>query len=218
MNGKATAPENIIAELSVGRPALIVDADEVLLQFVARLETFFPTKGYELRLESFQLQGNIYQQNTNTVAPNEIVKKLISTFFDECVDDIQPVNGAANALSELSSHFQIIILSNVPEHCRIRRQKSLNDLGMAYPVIANEGTKGPFVKKIIEQTNAPYSVFIDDLPPHHTSVASHSPPTQRIHFIADKRLRGFIPKAPDAHLRLNSWDEIKTALLTTERP
>tara|TARA_R110002096_G_scaffold236730_3_gene427509 strand:- start:393 stop:1049 length:657 start_codon:yes stop_codon:yes gene_type:complete len=217
MNGKLKTPDQIIASLAINHPILIVDADEVLLQFVKRLETYFPTKGYELRLESFQLHGNIYETKTNTASSQESVKKLISTFFDECVDDIPPVNGAVQALSELSNHFQILILSNVPERCRIRRQQSLCDLGMAFPVIANKGAKGPFVKRIVEQTNAQHSVFIDDLPPHHTSVANHSPGTQRIHFIADKRLRDFMPKAPDAHQRFDSWCEIKTALLETAR-
>ncbi|MEX0298572.1 MAG: hypothetical protein AB3N28_05850 [Kordiimonas sp.] len=204
--------EQIIKSLDSSRPALIVDADEVLLRFVERMETFFPTKGYDLKLESFQLLGNIYKQGSGQAADQATVKGLISDFFDECVDDIPAVESAADSLAVLSEYFNILVLSNVPERCRDRRERSLKNLGMNYPVIANKGSKGPMVKtiadKICQGTN-----FIDDLPPNHTSVASHSPDTHRIHFIADPRLSSFIPKAADAHVRYESWVEIKDNLI-----
>lgn len=205
------ATSKILDNLTRNKPTIIVDADEVLLQFVVGLEQYFPTKGYELRLESFQLFGNIYETSSNRLADQGEVKKLLGSFFDECVDDIPAVEGAATALEELSQEYQVVILSNVPSHCRERRAASLAALNMAYPVIANRGEKGPLVSQITERTGST-AVFIDDLPPHHTSVAQHSPDTHRIHFIADKRLSSMLPKAPDAHFRLHNWQEITQKL------
>ncbi len=210
MNGNIA--EQILKTIDSTRPALIVDADEVLLRFIERMETFFPTKGYMLKLQSFQLLGNIYEQGNDQPADQTTVKSLISSFFDECVDDIPPVDDAAESLRDLSKHYNILILSNVPERCRERRQVSLKNLGMNYPVIANKGAKGPMVKTIADKICQGTS-FIDDLPPNHTSVASHSPETHRIHFIADPRLSSFIPKAPDAHVRHDSWQEIRNSLI-----
>lgn len=204
--------EHIVSSLQVDLPTLIVDADEVLLQFVAGLETYFPTRGFELRLDSFQLSGNIYHLETGDRADGGQVKELIADFFQDCVDDVAPVDGAAEALAVLSRHFQIVILSNVPQNCRERRQKSLSKLGMAFPVIANKGEKGPSVKTINDTVRS-QTFFIDDLPPNHTSVARHSPNTHRIHYIADKRLAKMLPKAPDAHQRLENWADIQANLL-----
>jgi len=193
------------------RPILLVDADEVLLQFIKRLEQFFPTKGYELRLTSFQLIGNIYERETNTPVPANMISKLIDAFFDECVDDIPPVDGAVEALSKLSDTYQIAVLSNVPEHCKERRAQSLVNLGMNFPLIANKGDKGPAVKQLASQTEYK-TVFIDDLPPQHSSVKDHAHDTHRVHFIADKRLQDMIDKAPAAHHRIDCWQELTSHL------
>lgn len=193
------------------RPILLVDADEVLLQFIKRLEQFFPTKGYELRLTSFQLVGNIYDLETNTPVPPNMIGQLIDTFFDECVDDIPSVDGAAEALLKLSDTYQIAVLSNVPEHCKERRAQSLVNLGMNFPLIANKGNKGPAVKHIASQTKYK-TVFVDDLPPQHSSVKDHAHDTHRVHFIADKRLQNMIDKAPAAHHRIDCWQELTAHL------
>jgi len=207
--------EKTINSLLPDQPVLVVDADEVLLQFVTSLEHFFPSKGFELHLNSFRLQGNIFHRGSKDVADTATVKLLLEEFFDECVDTIPAVDGAADALHSLSKHFQVLILTNIPEHCRARREQSLKQLGMTYPVIANEGEKGPVVKKISTLSRCP-TAFIDDLPPHHTSVAKHSPSTHRIHFIADNRLSKLAPHATDAHSRCYSWPEITKYLLKLE--
>jgi hypothetical protein len=51
------------------------------------------------------------------------------------------------------------------------------------------------------------SVFVDDLAVHHESVAKHAPETWRLHMIAEPRLAAPTPPAPDAHARIDGWDE-----------
>ncbi|PCI59601.1 MAG: hypothetical protein COB37_11185 [Kordiimonadales bacterium] len=204
--------DDILATIDRSRPILLVDADEVLLRFVERLSAYFITQGFELRLTSFQLAGNTYHIKSGKQAEAKEVKHLIASFFDACVDDIAAVAGAADALKELSSTFQIIILSNVPRNCRARRMQSLSDQGMPYPVIANKGEKGPAVKAFATATDK-ITVFVDDLPPQHKSVKAECPESHRVHFIADSRLAEMIGKAPAADIRIDNWPLLTKHLL-----
>ncbi len=204
--------QDIISALSPHRPLLLVDADEVLLKFLEHMETFLNSQNYELRLTSFRLTGNIFTRGTDEAAEHSEVRNLIARFFDDCVDDIPPVEGAAEALQALSNQYQIIVLTNVPEHCRERRQKNLANHGIDYPLIANAGEKGPMVKRLTENLAGP-SVFVDDLAFHHRSVASHAPDTHRVHFVADTRLTQLVDKADEAHVRIDLWPELRDYLL-----
>lgn len=201
-----------MAKYNHALPLLLVDADEVLLQFVVALEIFLEQEGYELRLESFRLAGNLYNKKTQIAVTEQEISDLIRDFFDTSVDTLPAVPGAPESLRELSQHFDIKIVSNVPKHCRERRAANLASLGMSYPLIANKGDKGPIIEELTSNTEAP-SVFIDDLPNQHTSVKKYAPDTLRIHFIADKRLQKLISKASDAHYRIDCWDELTEHLL-----
>ncbi len=208
---RMTSLENVAAALNPARPLLIVDADEVLLRFVEHLEAFFPTRGFELRLTSFQLSGNIYEQKTNTVAPPQKVTELIGSFFDNCVDTVPAVDGAASALENLSEQYEVVVLTNVPHAHRARREAALWDMGFKYPVLSNAGEKGPAVKAL-KATTTHHVAFVDDLPPQLASVANHAPGTHLVHFVADPRLAAMITKAPDAHVRIDDWATLQTHL------
>ena len=75
---------------------------------------------------------------------------------------------------------------------------------MPYPVIAGKGPKGPVVKDLLGDFSQTV-VFIDDLPPNLTSVATETPQVKRLHFIADPRLAKLLPPARDAHRRIDDW-------------
>lgn len=213
-NGKGrdmTSLENVAAMINSQQPLLIVDADEVLLRFVEHLEAFFPTEGYELRLTSFRLSGNIFNIKKNEVASPAKVSELIDLFFARCVDTVPAVNGASDALQSLSIQYEIVILTNIPHQYRARREAALHDLGFNYPVLSNAGEKGPAVKQLHSMTNL-HSVFVDDLPPQLASVAKHAPDTHLVHFVADPRLADLIEKAPDAHVRIDQWSELQLHL------
>lgn len=212
-----TGIEEARALLHADRPLLLLDADNVLLQFVESLEDYLLSQGAELRLTSFQLGGNIYMQETGEAAPPEAVRQLISSFFDACVDHVPLVDGVSDALSELSDHYQIAILSNVPSRCRERRETSLKQQGIDYPVIANKGDKGPVARLLAESTNG-HVAFVDDLPPQISSVAAHAPDVHRVHFVADPRLAGMIGKAPDAHARFDDWPSLVPHLIALGAP
>lgn len=206
-----TTEAEILATIQPDRPLLLLDADEVLLRFVERLEAFLVTQGVELRLKSFQLSGNIYPIGGDTPVTPDKVPALIAGFFDTCVDDVPLVDGAKAALDELSLSHQIVILSNVPSRCRARREASLHDMGLHFPVLANKGEKGPVAQRLASAVPAG-TTFVDDLPPQLSSVASHAPDTHRVHFIGDPRLAQLIGKAPDAHERFDLWADLYSHL------
>lgn len=206
-----TSLENVATALNPEQPLLIVDADEVLLRFVEHLETFFLTEGYELRLTSFQLSGNIYHIQSNEAAPPARVTELIKAFFSKCVDTVPAVNGAAEALQSLANDYEIVVLTNVPHQFRSRRETALHDLGFKYPVLSNAGEKGPAVQQLQARTNL-HTVFVDDLPPQLASVATYAPDTHLVHFVADQRLAALIDKAPDAHVRIDQWSQLQDHL------
>jgi hypothetical protein len=192
--------------LDARRPLLIVDADEVLFLFLQGLERFIARRGLYLDLKSFALTGNIKHRTDDTPLSGPEVKALLADFFVTETANLDPAPGAADALRHLSQHAQIIILSNVPAAQRHARIAGLQRCDMAYPVIANEGAKGPAIAALAGRVNAPI-VFVDDLPPNLQSAADNAPHTIRVHMVADPRLRLLIPRAAAAHARHDDWPD-----------
>ncbi len=186
------------------RPMLLCDADEVLLQFLRALETHLNDEGYLLDLVSFSLFGNIKHASEGHAATREDVARLLGSFFAAKMHTLDPVKGAADSLASLSADVQIIVLTNTPSTQRQARADILARHGMAYPVIANKGLKGPAAKALADCTSGPV-LFMDDIPHNIDSVVEHAPATQAIHFVADERLRPLIPKAPAALHRVDDW-------------
>jgi hypothetical protein len=191
-------------EIDRERPLVLSDADEVLVQFARPLETFLDEQGLYLDLRSFRLTGNVKMKGSHEVIGDQIVMALLAEFFASRVADFPAVPGATRALAQLSRRAQIIVVSNVPKDSRQARADSLHALGMPYPLIANEGEKGPAVREIVARHAAPV-VFLDDLPQNIASVAIHAAHVHRIHFIADPRLRPLLDPAKDAHARIDEW-------------
>jgi hypothetical protein len=188
------------------QPLIICDADEVLVEFIKGLERFLARQDLELDLVSFRIHGNVRHRTTGQTVANAEVTRLIDEFFAADTAHLDPVPGAAAALAALGSQAQVIILSNLPATAREARAQNLARHGMAYPVIAGSGPKGDVIRPMISHMRAPV-VFIDDLPPHHASVAAVAPHVWRLHFVADTRLARLIGPSPHAHARLDTWPE-----------
>jgi hypothetical protein len=187
------------------RPLLICDADEVLVQFATTFESFIALQGWTLDLESFALHGNI-KNASGDAASKEKISALIADFFETSVESCPAVAGAAEALAEIAKRADVLVLTNAPAAQRARREASLASLGMPYKVFANEGLKGKAVKELIADRKSPIA-FVDDMPFHHTSVAEHAAHVHRLHLIAEPRLQALLPKAIDAHARIDTWVE-----------
>ena len=189
----------------MSRPLVITDCDGVLLEFVAPFIAYLDSvHDLTLRLDTFALNGNVRRRDGSAVAPADF-SPLLDGFFTTHMPTQQPVAGAAGALAALSQWCDIVVLTNIADHHALRRTDELARMGMPYRVIGNHGAKGGPIKSLIDEFKPSIAVFIDDLPPNLSSSKDHAPAVHRVHMVAENALRGLIPAAPDADVRIDDW-------------
>lgn len=203
------------------RPLLITDCDEVLLHFVTPFKDYLlAVHGMTLQLDSFALSGNIRHADCSTVEPSAFMP-LLESFFETHMPTQTPAPGAVDALATLAEIADIVILTNVADRHHAPRTTELARLGMPYRVVTNSGGKGQPVAALLAEYAPSAAVFVDDLPPHHSSVKAYAPSVYRLHMVADPQLQGLIPAAPDADARIDDWpaalQQIQTVFAAGER-
>ena len=138
----------------------------------------------------------------------KFLRALIERFFAERTEDLEPIDGAPQALDALAGRMQIMVLSNIPLAQREARQRALDRNGMSYPIVANSGRKGGAVARLVARMNAPV-VFIDDIPHNIVSVAEEASEVIRLHFVGDERLARLLDISDGAHGRHDTWPEAR---------
>ena len=92
-----------IAELAADeRPLLVLDVDEVLLEFVRPFMSFLDSHGLEHKLNSFRLHGNILDRESGLAIEDARVTGLIDDFFAAQHDWQTVAEGAVEAVAELA--------------------------------------------------------------------------------------------------------------------
>ena len=189
---------------------MVVDVDEVLGLFLKGFAVFLEGQGYEFRLERFALFQNIYRPGAVEHLEIPEGRKLFDLFFaGHC--DLEPAPGAVEALQALSRHAEILILSNAPPQAERLRGEWLKRHGLDHPLILSSGPKGPITAGLVAQTTG-RAAFVDDLLPNLDSVAEHAPQVATFQHVADERLRGLAPAAPERHPRIDDWAELGAAI------
>lgn len=187
------------------RPLVVCDCDEVLMHFTIPFADYLDAEhGLDMKFNSASLVDSIRSRTTGKPVRQEELWPLLDGFFDTHIHTQYPVEGAAEALAELSRQADVLVLTNIRDMVRIRRGQELTRHGMPYEVHCNQGPKGPALARLIEGRNGPV-VFVDDLPPHHSSVKQHTPHVHRLHMIANPELAALIAPAEDAHARIDDW-------------
>ena len=208
MSDLAAATRESLDRLTVGRrPLLVVDVDEVVLRFVTHLEAFIGRQGYRLEVRSFGITGNVTRLGSCRAVPAPEVAALIAGFFATHVGDQEPVAGAATALARLAARLDVILLTNVPVEHAAARAARLAALGMAYPLVANDGPKGPAVAHLARRLDHPL-FFVDDGPMNLTSVRDHAATARLVHFVDDPRYFRLAPDVPGTWLKTRDWGEV----------
>lgn len=185
------------------RPLLILDCDEVILRFAAPFRQWLrDTQGMELRFTSFSLTRDLRRIADGSPVTVEEFPALLNGFFADGQELQAPVPGVADALAGLSCDMDIVVLTNIADVHRARRASVLRRAGLDFPVHANRGPKGAAVAALAQGRRA---IFVDDLPPHHQSVADLAGAVGRLHMVADPVLRPLIAPAPAAHARIDDW-------------
>ena len=196
------------------RPLIISDCDGVLLDFCDPFIAYLDTvHRLTLRLDSFALAGNIRHADGTPVA-SEAFPALLDGFFSTHMPTQTPVAHAAGALARLADTCDIVVLTNIADHHAVTRTSELARLGMPYRVIGNNGPKGQPISALLDEYRPSAAVFIDDLPPHHTSAKKRAPHVHCIHMVGEAPLRHLIPAAPDADVRIDCWAQALTHIET----
>jgi hypothetical protein len=194
-----------LTRLTRGRPLLIVDADEVLLRFVAGFDRFLERQGLFLDLSSYRLHGNVKRRDDGTPVLDVEVTALLDEFRRD-LDWLDHVEGARESLQALSQKLDIVVLTNISPAQAAARLRNLESFHLELPVVANTGLKGETVRALASGAGRP-SFFVDDIPQHLASAAELAPDVTRIHLIGDERLKPLLPPAEHAHLRARDWNE-----------
>jgi ribonucleotide monophosphatase NagD (HAD superfamily) len=135
---------------------------------------------------------------------------LLDGFFPGEMSRQTLVPGAREALAEIAQVADIVVLTNLNDHCRDARIAQLTAHGIAHRVETNQGGKGDPVARLVAEHGATATVFVDDLAVHHESVAKHAPQVWRLHMIAEPKAAAVMATAPHAHERIDRWDEAVT--------
>lgn len=187
------------------RPLIVSDCDGVLLHFIAPFIDYLKAAhGLTLSMDSFALTGNVKRPDGTPVPPQDF-PPLLNGFFADWMHNQHPIVGAADSLASLAKDCDVVVLTNIADHHATRRTLELARLGMPYRVIGNQGGKGVPLKKLLDEFHPSEAIFIDDLPPNHTSVKAHVPHVHRLHMVAEPEVRHLIPASPDAHARHDDW-------------
>ena len=193
-------------------PLMIFDADEVLVHFAEPFSNYLKKRNHRLHLTGYRLDNAIKKSETDDVADPETAKDLVWGFINEETKNQPAAKGAPEALKTLQEYAQIIILSNVPHSVHDDRVLNLKSIGMDYPLISNEGMKGPAVKEILKDHKAE-SFFIDDNPYQVESVYKDNQDTVCVHFSVCDLVKPYMPKAVGASIEPTSWDDLVSKLI-----
>jgi len=187
------------------RSLLICDCDEVLLHMVRHFGTWL-REHHDIAFahESGSFTAMTYPDGS--AVEHERIWGMLDQFFPAEMERQTLVPGAAEALAALSEQADIVILTNLGDHCRDHRITQLAAHGINHRVETNRGGKGDPVARLVAEYGNPVTVFVDDLPVHHESVAKHAPAVHRLHLVAEPSMAPQIPPAPFAHARIDNWE------------
>ncbi|MBZ9987043.1 hypothetical protein LB572_08025 [Mesorhizobium sp. BH1-1-5] len=188
------------------RPLLVLDVDDVVLEFIRPFPHYLKSRGFGLTLASFRLTGNIAETATGRLIEQPEVTALLGEFFDAQADWQSIADGAADALAMLGRGAEIVMLTAMPHKHRAVRRAHLDALGLNYPLLTTEMAKGPAIAKLRGVKGRPIA-FVDDQPSNLISARNSVADAHLFHLMADNALRAFLPPTPQDIISVEDWRE-----------
>ena len=190
------------------KPLLITDCDEVLLHMVRHFGVWLhESHDIDFSPKGGDFASSMKRRSDGSAIGREEMWDLLGGFFPGEMDRQTLVPHAREALAVLAEAADIVVLTNLGDHCREHRIAQLATHGIAHRVETNQGGKGDPVARLVAELNPSVTVFVDDLAVHHESVAKHAPGVFRLHMISEPSLAPSVPPAPFAHARIDDWRE-----------
>ncbi len=196
------------------KPLLITDCDEVLLHMVRHFgEWLGDTHDIDFALNGSAFEGAMRRRGDGSILEGPEMWALLDGFFPGEMARQTLVPHAREALARIAEVADIVVLTNLQDHCRDHRITQLANHGIAHRVECNQGGKGNPVARLVAEHGASVAVFVDDLATHHESVAKHAPDVFRLHMVAEPSLSPKVPPAPHAHARIDDWRDAQAWIL-----
>jgi len=155
--------------------------------------------------ETGSFGGAMTEMASGAPVPEDRVWPLLEQFFRQEMHRQTLVPGALEALGRIGEVADIVVLTNLGDEAHPWRVDQLARHGIRHEVVCNRGGKGVPARALIERYGATRTVFVDDLPVHHASVAKHAPEVHRLHMVAEPRLAPAVPPSEHAHARIDDW-------------
>ncbi|MDN2564753.1 hypothetical protein N1F89_00815 [Aquibium sp. A9E412] len=189
------------------RPLLVLDVDDVVLEFIRPFPRFLESMGYRLKLDSFRLHGNVVAVDSGRPAEPATVTELMDAFFSSQADWQMPTEGAAEALAAFDGPAEIVMLTAMPHRHHAVRRGHLEALGLCHPLVTTEAAKGPALKALRGAHPRPVA-FVDDIPRNLISARETVADAHLFHLMADNSLRALLPPFEAAGITtVESWPE-----------
>lgn len=201
----------------MSRPLIVCDCDEVLLHMVAPFRDWLAeTQGVIFEMRSSNFSEAMRHAETGAPVEGPEIWRLLRAFFETEMHRQTAIEGAVEAMRELGSRADVVVLTNLLDDHRDSRQAQLDDHGIVARVYTNQGPKGPALQRIIAEYQPSYTVFIDDLPQHHQSARETIGEVTTLHLCGEPLLAPHIAcahAAGYADARLDTWAEALPWLL-----
>lgn len=196
-----------IAELARDtRPLLVLDVDEVLLEFMVPFMRFLDAQGLVFLAKSFRLTGNIVDQKTQVPLEQAAVSALLDGFFHAQREWQTAAMGAAEAVAELAGHAEVVMLTAMPHRHRDVRRLHLDELGFPYPLLTTEAAKGPALSQLRGESGRQVA-FVDDIPHNLVSVRDAVVDAHLFNLMSYREMRLLLPPMPDGIVIADDWAE-----------
>lgn len=202
-------PETLrqIEELSQDdRPLLVLDVDDVLLDFARPFPRYLESRGFQLRLDSFRLTGNVFETGSEIALDRDRTMGLLDDFFSAQTEWQTLVAGASDTVATIAEDAEVVLLTAMPHRHRGTRRKYLDTLGLNYPLLTTEMAKGPAIHRLRGKVERPVA-FVDDMPHNLASARESVVDTHLFHLMADTSLRAMMPAPPEGAVIVDTWHE-----------
>ncbi len=194
----------------MSRPLLVTDCDEVLLHMVVPFADWIDeAHDMHFDIECGDFANALRHKGTGAAVEHTEIWPLLRGFFATEMHRQKPILGAIDAINEIATIADVVVLTNVQESERDGRIAQLQALGLHFPIYCNQGGKGEPLARIAAEHARSSVVFVDDLGFQHDSVAEHAPHVWRLHLVGEPRLAPNIKTSAKAHARIDDWANAK---------
>lgn len=209
--GNVTAGPSIASLRKTHDALLVLDVDEVVLEFIEPFGRLLEEHGARLHPESFKLTGNVRSMSTGAALSGSELDRVTAILYANQQARQPLVAGVAAALGRLSQKADILFLTAMTPSYYRHRRALLDSKGLSFPMIATERSKGAIVAELAQRWPGPL-IFADDLPPNLAGVRKSVPGVHLLHLMANTVFRPHLPPLPAGARAAAQWAEAEAII------